>query len=258
VTHSYDRCLSELRRRALAPAAPKAVFVAGSLVRNWGNANSDLDVYVICEHEWRSPSAGHLFVAVRPSTVATEVTYVRHRRWDIQYWTDAQIDRLVKKVSWQEFDRNPAAEVLPWRELELLERIGYAVAVEGQDWLEKRRLEIANSALRSIVITDALAVVDLLIEDALGQLHSGDAESAILSARKAFGYAVDALLASYDQIARGDKWRARRFRLAEPQELSFQEYWEIETMQTLQPDDPGRWVDQVVQICRRIRAKVDI
>lgn len=259
MSNEYDNCLAELRRRDLLPESRVAVFVSGSLVREWGNEKSDLDLFVICGEPWVSGSASAAHVALQPDVILTELTYVGKRRWDVKYWLDAQVDQLAHKVSWAQFDANPsAAALVTWREMDFLERLDYGVALDGSDWLERRRQELDESALRSIVVARHLKLVEVLLEDASGQVAAGDVESAVLSARQAFGHAVDALLASHGQLGQRDKWRARRFRQCKQDTISFDDYWAFETMRSLDPAAPARWVERVVFVCRQLMLDIDL
>jgi hypothetical protein len=86
-----------------------------------------------------------------------------------------------------------------------------------------------------------------------------DFDSAVLSARKALGRTVDALLESEGHFgARTPKWRAWRFRDSRPKALSFEEYWALETVRPFDPDDPQTWVNLVVQRCTDLTLEVEI
>jgi hypothetical protein len=255
----YRNHLTQLARRDLLPPDHLAVFLAGSRVRGWGNVSSDLDVYVISEQEWTGAGGARAVVTVRPERIIVETRVIDRQRWDIQYWLDSQVTQVLAKVSWQEFDTNfSASNLLTSAEADLLERLSYAVPLAGEDWLAKRREEIQGSALRPVMVARALHWAGVFAEDARGQLASGDVESAVLSARLAFGSAIRALLADNGKFAQSPKWFARQFRETEQNVLSFQEYWDIETMRTYDPADPARWVEDVMMVCDRISLNVVI
>jgi hypothetical protein len=255
----YTHCIGEMRRRDLLPPDPIAVFAAGSVVRGWGNAGSDQDFYVIGREPW-PPSPSQTFtVALDPGTFAGETTFVDRQQWDLKYLTDGQIDQLLDKVTWAAYDANPnSPDMITGREVDILERLQFAQPVSGEDWLRRRRKQLRDSAIHSMVAARALHIADMFLEDALGQIQSDDNESAVLSAQTAFGHVVDALLASHGQIGRIAKWRARRFREASPEVLSFEEYWRIETMRDLDISAPAAWVEDVVLLCRRIALRVAV
>lgn len=245
--------LAELRRRGLLPDSHRAVLLAGSRVRGWGNPGSDVDLYVVSGRAWPGPGHAAVPVALRPDTVTVEVTQVGRERWDIQYWLDDQVDQLLSKVSWRAFNASATAGyLLTSYETDFLERLTYAVPVAGEDWLARRQAELRDTALQPILVSEALNRARLLIEDAIGQLRAGDTESAVLSARMALQDAVQALLAEHGMLAQSPKWIARQMREVKQDVLSFEQYWDLETMRSYDPADPARWVEEVVAVCRSI------
>jgi predicted nucleotidyltransferase len=260
MSDTYAGCLDELRDLRLLPDAYRAVYVAGSVVRGWGNDRSDLDLYVICDV---LPSgfagSGASAVALEPNTVPNRAKYVGDRRWEIEYWLDHQVDQMLQKISWQEFDRNQSAgDLLTLPELMFLERLRHAVAVAGDDWLTAHREMLDRSAVRSILVTRYLGRADSYIEDVVGQLAAGDVYSAVLSARAGFGFAIDALLANYGEYNQRPKWRARCLRGVDQDVISFDRYWTIDTMRQYDPDNPSIWINEVVSVCREIALKARI
>jgi hypothetical protein len=259
MTSGYGNYIVQLRRHSLLPADHVAVFLAGSRVRGWDNVGSDVDFYVICESQWAGFGGARALVGVRPETIAVEVREIDRERWDIQYWLDSQVDQVLAKVSWQEFDANfSAGNLLTATESDLLERLTYAVPLSGAEWLARRREALNRSALKPVLVARALHWADVFVEDARGQLTSGDIESAVLSARLAFGSAIRALLADQGKFAQSAKWFARQFREIEHGVMSFDEYWNIETMRTYDPANPARWVEEVLIVCGKISLNVTV
>ncbi|MEW2592240.1 hypothetical protein AB0893_17685 [Micromonospora aurantiaca] len=256
---TYASHLSRLRDRGLLPGTVHAAYVAGSRVRGWDNAGSDLDFYVITQERWPGSGSTIAPVALQPDTITIERTRVNREQWDVQYWLDSQVDQVLEKVSWNEFETNASAgALLTSREADFLERLSYAVAVTGEDWLLRRRQQMHRSALRSILTSRSLHHSHLFSEDAVGQLRAGDTESAVLSARLALGCAIQALLADNGKFAQSPKWSARQLRETSQDVLSFDEYWALETMRDYSPDNPGRWIESVLSVCRRISQSVRV
>jgi predicted nucleotidyltransferase len=257
----FAGCVAELERRKLVPEASLAVLMVGSTARGWANPKSDYDIAVISAGaQWRG-SGPDIAVPLEPAVVPTEVIYVAGRRWELKYYLDGQVDQMFGKVTWAEFEKaGTASGLLLDQEEVFLERLATCVPLSGAEWLRSRREQIDGSAFRAFVVTRSLDQADLSVEDALGQVAAGDLESAVLSARKAFGHAVDALLESLGEYGGYwiPKWRARRFRIAAPPMLSFADYWAIETMRDLDPADPGRWVEHVVGVCKDLSLETNI
>jgi hypothetical protein len=249
----YRRYVHELDRRGLVPAERLCVFVSGSLTRGWGNIASDLDLYVVTAEPWHLRSSRVVSVPLRPGSIRAELAYVGKRQCDIEYWLETQVDQVLEKVSWPTAgDAMALGDEPAPRELDFLERLSHGVPLEGQDWLAKRQLLLADSAVRSAAASRSLHHAQVLLEDAVGQLRADDVESAVLSARLAFGRVVDGLMATFGEYGQNAKWRARKFREVRQALLTFDEYWAIETMQRFDPAAPERWVENVVLVCRRV------
>jgi hypothetical protein len=248
--------LPELRSRDYLPGDTVAVFASGSMVRGWGNPTSDVDVHVVSETLRTSSIGEAAHVALEPSTLPHELTFASGRRWDIEYWTTAQADQLLAKVSWAAYDSPDS----PWATLTraehgMLERLPYAVAAAGGRWLAATQQRLRDSAHRVVLAGISLRESDGFIEDAAGQLQAGDVQSAVIAARLAFGHAVDAFQASEGQFGSlWPKWRARRMALVASPALSFGQYWALETMASFDQQNPRAWVEEVLGVCQSLSA----
>ncbi|MFC0097947.1 hypothetical protein ACFFKH_10440 [Micromonospora marina] len=252
--------LEVLQQRSLVPDGCRAVLLVGSAAKGWSNAKSDYDFYLVCDEPWRAPNHGILNLPLDPPEIQTESFYAHDRRWEATYWLATQVKQILAKVSWEEFEKDRVAgQVLAGREEMLLERLTVCVPLLGGQWLAERQREVDASAFRSLIVTRSLGAADDSVEDALGQLESGDLHSAVLSARKALGHSVDALLEQHGQYgSHSPKWRPHRFRAANPAILSFDRYWAVETMQNFDPDKPEKWVTDVLTLCQDIAMKVEL
>lgn len=190
------RILATLRDRDLVPDQCQAAFLVGSTARGWSNKKSDLDICVVSAEPWSFPDSVEVAVSLEPDVVHWHTFHADNRDWDLAYWVDAQVDQMLTKISWAEYDqvRATSNDVLPPREESFLGRIATCVPLIGEDWVARRRAELDASAFRSVLVTRSLGAADRAIEDGLGQLADGDLHSAVISARLAYGHTVDALL----------------------------------------------------------------
>ncbi|HEX5114236.1 MAG TPA: hypothetical protein VFW65_03455 [Pseudonocardiaceae bacterium] len=259
MTIDYRARITDLVAAGLVPATSRCVFAAGSLVRGWGNSSSDVDVYVVSDEEWRSDTAVYTSVGLEPATVVGESTRLDGVAWDLHYWLDSQVDQVMAKVSWEAYEAGGnAGSRLASPEIALLERFGHGVDGLGGDWLSARRKALADSAFAVIRVSYELMYADSYAEDAVGQLACDDLHSAVLSARTAFGHAMDALLAHHGEYNHNPKWRARRFQAANPTLLSYEDYWALETMRSYDPADPAAWVIEALRACRQVSLEVSV
>lgn len=236
------------------------MLLVGSMARGWSNPKSDYDFYLITTLPRVGTSGGVYRLPLDPPEVRTESFYSDGKRWEVTYWTADQARQMTEKVSWTSFESDVVAgQVLHWREEIFLERVSTGVALTGGEWLPQHREAVEASAFRSLMVTRSLSAADDSVEDALGQVEAGDLHSALLSARKALGHSVDALLEWHGEFgSHSPKWRPNRFRAAAPSILSFEDYWDLETMRTYDPVSPGRWITQVLTLCQDISMKVEV
>ncbi|GLY26197.1 hypothetical protein [Micromonospora sp. NBRC 101691] len=252
--------LNVLDQRSLVPLDCKAVLLVGSAARGWTNVRSDYDFYLVSGTPWPGDDRDSIRLPLDSPTIQTEAFYADGRRWEMTYWLDDQIDQILAKVSWAEFERDRAAgQMLVSHEQAFLERLANCVPLAGEEWVSRRKQELDSSAFRSLVVARSLAAADDAVEDALGQVESGQMESAVLSARKAFGHAIDALLEQHGQYGSySPKWRPHRFRAAMPSGISFARYWRLETMRTFDEKCPSDWINEVLTLCQDISLKVEV
>jgi hypothetical protein len=249
---------AELAGNGLLPPDRRAVCVVGSVARGWDNPTSDLDLCVVTGAPWSAGSSRSAPVGLDPDRIAVEVSWALDRRCEVKYWTDDQVSQVVAKVAPDAVAAAPGGGGLTIDEIYLLARLDHAVPVEGEDWLRRRREDLRESDYRRFFARRALSQVDGFLEDALGQLSAGDLDSAVLSARLAFGYAVDALCTGYGQLEESAKWRARKVRAAAAPELPFPDYWAVETMSTFDTDEPEEWVRATLARCQELVAEVSV
>lgn len=253
--------LAAIDERGWLPPEPLCVYNAGSLVLGWGNETSDVDFFVVTEQPWTGETNYTNPTSAEPGFVPWLAAYVGRRRVDVEYWQDGQIDQIIANVAWDRYDNQPATELVTDHDIEVLQRFGHARALRGEGWLDDRRAQVAKSALRAICVGRNLDYTDFYLEDAVGQLNAGDLRSAVLSARIAFGYAVDAVLADAGGVgasAPANKWRARHLAAIEQTAIPFEEYWAIETMRDYDDAHPADWVERTVLACRRICLSISV
>jgi predicted nucleotidyltransferase len=251
--------VERMREEGIVPDDCVCAFLSGSIVAGWGNATSDLDIYVVSASVPNVAATGSVAHFGDPPTVPILVRVVGDSRWDVEFWLESQVDQVVEKVTATELDgERPAGLDFTPDDKDFLYRLSIGLALIGEDWLRSRRETIEAARYPTIVATVAFSQADGYVEDALGQLEAGDDVSAVLSARIAFDHAVDGLLATKGELAPNPKWRARKLLRAQPSEISWDDYWEVETMQRFDPANPAAWVRGVIERCQELMLEVDL
>lgn len=187
--------------------------------------------------------------------------YRGDRRWDVDFWADDEVDRLLRAVSWQALESGRSVGMTLRRyELEFVQRLTGARVVEGRDWVRRRQEDFAGSAVRTMVTTQLLMTLDRERERAGRLLAVGDLEGAVLAARAAVGTAVDAVLATRGTVVAEPARRTARLRKPGPPAAgpgfapdppAAEDYWRLETMRDLDPAAPAGWVCAALSFCAR-------
>jgi hypothetical protein len=225
---------------------PLCVYASGSVVAGWGHATSDLDLFVVAgEPQPVVPPATALRIPAGPGVVPMLTLAVDGGTWDVKVFGAGQVDELVARCEGDPRTRLEEAVV------GFLYRLDIAVPISGEAWLRERQRRLRALPFQAMVAAQHTRRGTSLLHDAASLLAS-DPPSAVVAAREGLGCAVDGLLARYGQLSPGRKWRARRFRLARPAELSWEEYWRLETMRDLDPERPEAWVRAVIDRCGRL------
>jgi hypothetical protein len=258
----HDVTLALLVEQDVLPEDRRAVFVGGSIVQGLGNARSDVDVYVVVDEAPHATRADQIQqVRLDPAYVPAEVVDLHQRRWDIEYWRDDQVDQLLAKVDRSHLaERRAAGSELVSAEIRFLNNLAIGDVLAGEQWSAQRREQLRASAFQSMLCATALEEADNFVEDALGNLESGDSLTAALAARRAFELVVDAALMSRGQwgIWKWNKWQARMMQAIEPDVLPFARYWAIVTMQRLGAQTPAKWAIDTLRLCQTLSIEVDV
>ena len=248
------RLVDTMSRAGTLPADTLAVFVGGSVARGWNNEWSDIDAYVVSRSPW--PGAEAKTAPLDPPRLPVELLDLDGVLVDAEYWTADQLAQVLAKLTPDGTGRASLLGLVR-EEMSLLDRLAHPLVCTGADWVGQAQAAIEASPFRSLAVTMFFDALDQRVEDALGQLRAGDTHSAVLSARLAYGFAVDGLLARYGEVGQNPKWRARRLAAARPAELPWDDWWRVETMADYDDADPGGWVRAVCRECRRITTVVD-
>jgi hypothetical protein len=251
--------LRHLESRGLTTDDTLALLCVGSMARGWANEGSDIDVYVITEAAAKPSGASQMTVPLSPPVIPAVIDHVDDRRWEIKYWTDGQVDGMLSKVDRTRLASGSVGDELAEIEENFIERLVSARSITRPEWLARRKQQVTDSTYRAYLVTRSLNKAEGSAEDAVGQLAADDLCCAVLSAHGAMRHTVDALLESMGCFGSlSPKWRPRRMRDASPSLLSFDEYWDMETMRGLDRADPREWIRSIVAWCERTAGEIEV
>jgi Nucleotidyltransferase domain len=257
-TSSPHPVLETLSGRNLLPEQCRAVYLTGSRVRGWDNDASDVDVVVVSPEPFTPPVEKAEFVGQGALRIRHAKMSVEGRAHDLEYWTEDQVQRLLRKVSWQVFELGQGQErQFMVYEINFLDRLGHVLPMHGEPAVRAWQETLRASAFRAARVAFWLHEARNYRAASEGQLRSGDVHSATLCARLTVECAVDALLARHGQLSPSGKWRARRFMEITPTTLTFDRYWRLQTMEDFDAARPGTWISTALNEVSPVIAEVD-
>ncbi|WP_328314822.1 nucleotidyltransferase domain-containing protein [Streptomyces sp. NBC_00442] len=242
-TSSPHPVMETLSSRNLLPTRCRAVYLTGSRVRGWDNDASDVDVVVVSPEPFTPPVEAAELVGQGALRIRHAKVRIEGRDHDLEYWTDDQVEELLRKVSWQVFELGKGQErQFMVYEINFLDRLAHSLAMHGEPALRAWQDTLRASAFRAARVAYWLHEARNYRAACEGQLTSGDVHSATLCARLTVECAVDALLARHGQLGPSGKWRARRFMETSPAALTFERYWRLQTLEGFDAAHPEAWI----------------
>lgn len=239
-------------------AHAKSVFVSGSVVRGWGHAQSDLDLYVVCDRAVDSNQMIRFrdeYPHLTEPKVPVAVDWLDGVKLDVEIWQQNQITELVQLMG-QEPSTVNWALLVPERYFDTVYRISIAIPLMGDEWLKEAQYNISSGAIATLAAHRALDEADAYLEDAVGFLQSDQDHQAVMAAHIAYGRVVDAIVALAGEYQPGVKWRPQRVKsVGSP---DFDEYWKIQTLSELSELGPIEWALRTVHIARRMTGNIEL
>jgi hypothetical protein len=250
--------LNQIPVKIEIPEDTVCVFASGSLVVGWGHATSDVDLYVVttAPATITPTTTNELGLCARPLQVIIEYG-PDGVRYDIEYWTVAQVDELLAAVEDPGGTDHPAMARPGYDDIDCFYRLSVGVAFTGDTWLRAAKERLGASALSELLARQEFNEADSLIEDAVGLLQTGDQQSAMLAARMALDHTVDGYLFGRGSLSPAAKWRYRKLAELPGPALTPDVFWRLETMRDLDPNNVGPWVEEVLRTCQSLMMEVD-
>jgi hypothetical protein len=240
------------------PEDTVCVFVSGSLVAGWGHTTSDVDLYVVTTTPAVITPTTTTGLSLSAQPLPVVIQYAPGgMRYDIEYWTMAQVDELFGAVRGPGDGDDQAVGRPGYDDIDCFYRISIGVALTGGAWLRAAKERLSKSVLPAILARLEFDEADNFVDDAVGLLQAGDQHSALLAARMALGHAVDGYLYGRGSLSPAAKWRYRKLAALPDPALAPDIFWRLETMRDLDPDDVRPWVEEVLRTCQFLMMEVD-
>lgn len=256
-----DQDLANLHAHALELSIQRramAAFLSGSIVAGYGHANSDVDLYLVGEHLDASDAVGEARFDMAQPCVPISIAYLGQQRWDLELWLPSQVDELLARLPGADAARGAHAARMPTiDELDFLYRLSIARPVVGEPWLANAQARLSESRVGAYVAAVWMQDADDYVDDASGLLLVGDEQSAVLAARVALGYAIDAVCATRGLFQPSAKWRYRRV-MQLPGVMDPEVYWRLESGWPQMWSRSADYVNEVLDYVRELIEETDL
>lgn len=187
-------------------------YMSGSVIEGFGNASSDVDVYVIddTDPDERAGDDQRSTHEIELDESSVTIEFTEQGVLDFELWRPSTVERLVQSISKvDEADRYTIWD-LSDSELTFLHRLRIGRPVSGEDAFTRLQQSVNWQQLCVALYVRSTYGYNSFSEDAVGAIQDGDATTAMLASRLTLEAAVDQLSASFGSSNNKPKWRGRR------------------------------------------------
>lgn len=191
-------------------AAAQAVCLTGSTAAGWGNALSDVDIFVFTDGEIELPDDESA------ETWTSNEKVISWQNWmgrygdtlvDIQIWRPDAVQTVLAPFLRPD---GPLYCNLSEKLQEFIYCVSVAVPLKNPAFFEETRAVIERSSYGRALARSLKVATELKLTDVGGQLASGDVRTARLTATLAAQSAADHCLVLAGDLCRTKKWMMRR------------------------------------------------
>lgn len=229
---------------------PSTIFLSGSIIEGYGNAESDLDVFLI--YPDALPTQGATY-AWDSGGIAFE--YLEDWRLDIEMRSEKKFPEMAQRLNaCPTDDWNACLGLAEW-EIELSHRIRVGVPIRDEEhfWSIHRLFDFDH--ISRLIATRCLISHQGVSEDASGAILSKQHGTALLMARRALQYAVDAVLAFHGETNLKEKWRF--FKLMKLGDTALLDrYWALETKGIGSPEEALAYAKECLLFANQLVLKL--
>lgn len=189
------------------------VYVAGSLLEGFGNATSDVDIYVVCEKSYLDKQACKLTDS--ESLIRSENNLIRNvihdgTRYDFEYWSWENFNGIIKKLNCLDFKTEGHITRLSRDEYDLLHRFKYAKPLVNEEKFHELYDSIQFEDLGFYQVVVQSESYSGCLQDLQGASSSGDYGSAFIMVRCLIDIVVTSYLAVNGETNPSLKWMYRK------------------------------------------------
>lgn len=185
-----------------------SILVSGSKIEGFGNANSDIDIYILVNNEEYKKLKEKLRFTDEANTIKY---YYKNKRYDCEIWKYEDIKKYIEVTyDMKKLDKNKFPIRLKYDILKFLHNIKIGIPIIGIENYKNFKKEITFDSLGSYEAFKSIFFEHRFIEDITGTFSSRDYGTTIILARELVNICLRGFLALSNETNPSDKWLYRK------------------------------------------------
>ncbi|MBD3861252.1 hypothetical protein IEE86_16115 [Bacillus sp. 28A-2] len=190
------------------------VYTAGSIMEGFGNENSDVDVYIICDlgaisNEFAGGYKEGEISIIEENTIVYN-TIIGDTRYDFEYWDWKEVNKIVEKLNNFNFGTDQYKDRLSKSEIDFIHRLKYGNPVINKNSFASFIKNIVFDNLGYIQVIVHSEQYDGYLEDIEGALLSNDFGTSYVISKLLLETSVTSFLSVHGETNPSRKWLYRK------------------------------------------------
>ena len=207
-----DELVAAGRKAAARYPGAVTAYVAGSLVEGYGNAQSDLDLFVLFPDAPPQAEGGSAAAFDGAGIYRIDLDYADGIRVDTECWPLPAVLDIAKRLNQSPAEDWTAPVSLPEELFQLVHGVRIGLPVAAPEEFARVRAAFDWDHVCLLRYLRHMSIYTGTSEDGVGAVQAGDHATALLTSRQALGAAADALLAASGSTNTKPKWRFTKLR----------------------------------------------
>lgn len=224
------------------------IFYGGSIAEGFSNNNSDIDLFVI------APSEKKFELKTNIGDKKTAAFIENNKRYDIEFYSDLDIENLLKTIMIMEKDQEDELVLLNFEQVQLIKDllIGIPLCQKNEFNKIKDRFRQKENA-----ITEGLSRLNMLnynncLEDLQGFIQTDEVRMAYLRSLDLLNLAIDLFLSSNGELNTKPKWRLKKLERLKNNKDVYTIYWSFISNGVNGDNNIRKNIDQILEFCSKI------
>lgn len=242
----------EILENLYLPEKPYTVFLSGSVIEGYGNAESDLDLFVVYEN-----AVPPVRSDITQESNLISMEYIADWRVDIESWSSKTISAIASRISQSDLKDVGACMAISLSDFNLAHSIRIGLPIQNEENFQHLQQALDIQHISSILTERYLRFYYAAAEDAAGAIVSKQYGTALITARHSVEFALDALMAFHQETNIKEKWRFQKLaKLGMP--LLLERYWQLETASLPTQEDVLPYAKDCLFFAQGVVAKIPL